>query len=322
MRGEIVEGNWLLGAAFSAALMFFAGATQAQDFPSRPVRFIVPSTPGALLDVASRTIGPELSKALGQAVIVENKTGADQLIGYEYVARQVPADGYTIVITNVSALAALPVTAQDLRFDPIKDLVFLLVIGEGRNVLATPEKMAWKSVAELVANAKANPGKMNYGSATGNSRLQTEAIMRSLGVSVTYIPYAGAAAYVQAMLSGEVQVGLLSESSIVPAIRVLAASGDQRRPPFLDVPTFTELGFPQIRGLSFSLNARSGTPKAAVDKLRAAGLQALQQPEIKAAMVKLRLEPVNDTPEVLARKLADEAAFYVDMAKKVGVRTQ
>lgn len=312
-------------ALVTAALALAAGTARPQDYPTKPLRIVVPSSPGQLLDIAARVMGPEMSKSLGQPVIVENKTGASQLIGYEHVARQSPADGYTMATVNVPGLATLPVTTKDLRFDPLKDLPPFLVLGEGRITLGSSSKLPWKSFAELVAYAKANPGKLNYGTSSVNARLATEALVRDLAIQGTHVPYPAAGPYVQALATGEVHMGLISDNGAIglgDRFRVLAVSGEERRPPFLDVPTFKELHYPQIRGLSFSLNVRSGTPKAALDKLRAAGLRALQQPEVKATMAKLQLQPVSDTPEEAAKRLAEEASFFAEMAKKVGIQAK
>lgn len=144
----------------TAACVFGADSTMAQDYPSRPIRFIVPNTPGSSTDFPARIISPAMSKLLGQPIIVENKPGAAQLLGYEYVAKQVPADGYTIAVVTVPALVTLPLTVKNLRFDPLKDLRPIIGLVEQRFLLASSSQESWNTFREMVGYAKANPGKL------------------------------------------------------------------------------------------------------------------------------------------------------------------
>ncbi len=302
-----------------------SGLSVAQEFPSKPIRVVVASSPGSSSDLAARVVVPEMSKALGQPVIVENKPGAGQIIGLEYVARQMPADGYTLAVPTVEALVLLPLLTKDLRFDPLKELPITAMIAEGRLVLASAIKFPWKTFGELVAYIKSNPGKLNYGSSSAAIRITTVAITRQFGLDVVYVPYSAGGPYIQALSAGQIEMGIAGVASAVAMgdrVRVLAVTGTQRRPPFLDAPTFAELKLPPLRGTSYSLNSRIGTPKAILDRIHAATARALQQPEVRAALANILLEPVEESIEASAKGLADLAALYGDTVKKAGIQPE
>ena len=310
----------------SGVTVFGAGFAAAQDYPTKLIRWIVPNASGVIEDILARSTAPEMSKFLGQSVIVENKPGAESIIGYEYVAKQVPADGYTLVSVHVQGLVTLPLTVKDLRFDPLKDLPPLIVLSEARYVFGSASRLPWKTLNELAAYAKANPGKLNYGSSNSNLRLSAEVVIRDLGLNVVHIPYKAGAAYVLALTAGdEVQMGFLNEAAAIrlgEKFRVLAVTGERRRAPFGDVPTFAELGLTRIPRVSFSVNVPAGIPKAAFDKLYAAASRALRLPEVKARFAKLGLEIAEKTPEAAAKNLAETAKLYADIAKKVGIQPE
>jgi len=310
-----------LGAAFAASAI----PVGAQEFPTKPIRLIVPNTAGTLTDAIVRVLGPELSKQLGQPIVIENKPGAGNVIGLDYVARQVPADGYTIVISSTSSTAMLPVTVKELRFDPLKDLPPFIGLVEGRLFLGTSSLAPWKTFQELVANAKANPGKLNYGSPAPNTLLMTEALLRGLGLTVTHVPYSAGGPYYTALASGEVHMGFVNETitnSMAGKLRVLAVTGDQRHAQYPDIPTLGELGFPSLRSLGFSLNAPAATPKAVFDRLHAAAAQALRQPEVKAQYAKLRLDIIAQSPEAALKSLLDDARLFAGIARQVGLKPE
>lgn len=315
-----------LGCAILGAILALASSlAAAQAYPTKPVRLIAPISPGAASDVLARVIAPEMAAVLGQPVVVENRPGADTLVGSEYVAKQVPADGYTIVIILVGTLTSLPVLVKDLRFDPVKDLPPFIGLAEGRFALVTAAKQPWSNFNALVANAKANPGKLNYGVGTALGRLIVEAVMQDLGVNMVHIPYPVVANYVQALTSGDIAVGLISEQlavSMGDKLRTLAVTGETRSRTFPDAPTFKELGFPRVRGLSFTLNTPAGVPAPIVERLHAAASRALQSPETAKRLAALRLEGSDEKPDVAARKTAEEAKLYADVAQRIGLQPQ
>jgi len=304
---------------------FVAGPAQADDFPSKPITLIAPNNPGTNPDTVARIMAAGMSKVLGQPIIVQNKPSSNGIIGYGYVAKQVPADGYTLVTASVNELASLKVVSKDLNFEPLKDLTPIIDLSEGRNVLGSYSGEPWKSFTEMVAYAKAHPGQLNYGSPGANVRIPMEAILRSYGIKVAYIPYSGGGPYLLAVSSGEVQMGMMGDSSAATMgdrFRVLAITGDERRPPFQDVPTFKELGHPEIPSLVYSLNVTTGTPKAVIDKLHAAAEQALQQPDVKERFKKVGMEVVGGSEEASATRLAKVGELFSDTAAQVGIKPE
>ena len=240
-------------------------------------------------------------------------------------AAKSPADGYTVAVALVSTTALLPVMVNDLRFDPLKDLPPVIGLAEGRFVFGSPSGTPWKTFNEFVAYAKDNPGKLNYGSAVPVVRVLIEAITRAHGLNVIYIPYTAYAPLQQALLAGEIQMSFVAQVNVDAMgekFRVLAVTGDSRLLSFPNVPMFKELGFDKIRGISYSLNVRAGTPKAAIDKLHAATSRALQEPEVRAQLTKLRLEVINEGPEAATRALNEAAKFYGDVALQIGLKPQ
>ncbi|MBM3345438.1 MAG: tripartite tricarboxylate transporter substrate binding protein [Betaproteobacteria bacterium] len=297
----------------------------AQDYPTRPIRYIVPNTPGVIVDTVARVLAPEMSKLLGQPVVIENRPGGNYVVGFEYVAKQAPADGYTIVSVLVPSMAILPVTAKGLSFDPLKDLPPVIGLAEGKYVFGSSATQAWKTMGELVTAAKAAPGKLNFGESSPPVFLLAETLLRQLGLSVVHIPYASGGAYLQAIVSGEVQMGFVGEGSAVgfgDRFRVLGVTGERRSAAYPNTPTFRELGHPNIPGLSLSMNVRAGTSKAVTDRLYAAASKGLQTPEVKAAYAKLRLDIVEQPGDVAAKALAEEAKMYADVAAKIGFKPQ
>lgn len=313
---------------FAAAVAGFAvlGTARAQSWPSRPIHMIVPESPGSTPDTTARLLAPEMARILGQPVVIENRPGAGQMIGLEYVAKRAPADGYTVVLSSASNLAILPVTVKALRFDPLKELPPVIGLAEGRLLLASPVKMPWKTATELIAHGKANPGKINFGSSNPIVRLSSEAFLRGTGIEATLIPYSGTGPYFQALAAGEdIHMGFLSVASALTLgerIRVLAATGETRREPFLDVPTFNELGLPQIIGLGWTLNVPVGTPPAVIEALHGAASAALKSTDVRAHIRKVHLDITDQPPDVAARKLADNGKLFAEIARNIGFRPE
>lgn len=318
-------GIRLVISLFAALLCGTAPAT-AQEFPSKVIRIVVANAAGTSPDIVARIMAEEMSKVLGQSIIVENRPGANMVIGYEHVAKSVPADGYTVALVYPTALATLPVTVKNLRFDPLKDLVPVIGLGEGRLLIMSSNQRPWKTFKDFVDGAKANPGKLNYGSPSTAVRLTTEALIRGIPINVTHIPFSAAAAYYQAIATGEVDMGLVAVSTantFKERTRILAVTGATRLKEYPDAPTFAELGLAQVSGLSFTLNVPVGTPKAATDKLYAAAATALKKPEVRARFAAIQLEMFEDnSAAATAKRLADEGKFVADVATKIGIKPE
>ncbi len=314
------------GKGVLCALAMLVGATAwAQDFPNKAVHFVVPYSAGTPPDVITRLMAAEMAKTLGQPTIVDNKPGADTVIGYEYVARQAPADGYTVAISPVSNLALLPVVAKDLRFDPIKDLPPFISLGEGKLVFGVSAATPWKTFQEVIATIKANPTKWNYGSASVLLRFPVLVLIQDLNLELTHIPYSSAAPYYRALAVNDVQMGFLSEGGALTMpdkFRVLGVTGEQPSTVFPNAPTFAKLGYPQLPSNIFAFSVRSGTPRAVVERLHASASAALKLPDIKTRFSGLQFDIINDTPRMAEEKLAAQAKLFGDVAKKMGIKPQ
>ncbi len=320
-RRLMIAAHWFL----AAATLFAGSSVSAQDFPNRPIRVIVTNSPGTTSDALARVLAPAMSRFLSQPVVVENKAGAGNLIGFEYVAKQVPADGYTVALITIPSLVTLPLTVKDLRFDPLKDLPPFIGLAKSRLVLASSTSQPWKSFNDMLTYGKANPGKLNYGSADAATRILAEAILRRAGISAVNVPYKSTAPYVQAVIASEVNFALISAPQAIAApdrIRVLAVTGDRPSAALPGVPTFAELGHPQIRGIGLSMNGPAGMPKAAIEKLSAAAAFAMEQADVKALFEKASFDIALQSADEITKGIAEESRLFADVAKQVGIQPQ
>ena len=300
----------------------------AQDYPSKPVRLLVPGAPGTVLETAARIIAPDMGKALGQAVVVESRPGAGGIIAYEHVIKQSPADGYTVILC-ASDLVTLPIFVKDLSFDPLRDLPPVSQVAEGVSVVFAPMTPAFGSYAEFIAYVKANPGKVNYGSAAfGQPRLTLELIRQKHDLDMQFVPYKGGSAdTTRAILANEIQLSLHGEA-VEPLtrerkVRALAIVGPQRLPNFPDVPTIAEVGVPEMpAGFAFTLHIRAGTSRPIIDRVHAATVAAVQTAEVKSQMAKFRIYPIGNTPEVALKRLTEQAAVFASVARRAGLQPQ
>jgi tripartite-type tricarboxylate transporter receptor subunit TctC len=281
--GELFVKRLLL--ALVAALPAFASA-QA-DFPSRPVKLVVPFPPGGSTDVVARLLASKLDKALGQPVLVENRPGAGAALGTEAVAKAAP-DGYTVLITALPSIVTAPLTNRNVRYDPLKDLTHIAMIGSFPNALVVRADSPLHSVAELVAYAKANPGRLSYGSAGPGSagHLTGELLKMKAGIDIVHIPYKGAAPAFADLLAGQLGAdfdGVINAINQARAgrIRLLAVSSERRLPRHPELATLAET-VPGVAGDSwFGLAGPAGLPAPVVQRLEAETLRALSAPEVR-----------------------------------------
>jgi tripartite-type tricarboxylate transporter receptor subunit TctC len=281
---------------FIAALVFAAALPAlAQDYPARPVRILVPYAPGGATDIIARIIAQRLTESLGQTFLVENRTGANGNIALEAVAKA-PADGYTLLVGNVSTNAINENTyAETLTIRPSRDLAAITKLVEIPHVVVASASFAPNSIAELVAEAKKAPGKFNFASVGMGSypHLDMERFMKAAGIQMTHVPYKGGAGQaIPAMIGGEVQLAFFNMASLLPHIRsgrlkALAAIPAQRLPELPNVPTLAEQGFPGIGTNAWQgMFAPAATPKATVDRLHAAVTGVLTKPDQREALGK------------------------------------
>jgi tripartite-type tricarboxylate transporter receptor subunit TctC len=299
----------------------------AQDFPTRPVRVVVPYAAGGGSDITIRIVQAKAMELLGQSLIVDNRAGGGTLIGTR-MTQTSPADGYTIGVMD-PAFIINPTLVKDAGYDALKDFTPVSLITATPLILVAPPTFAPKTVQELVDHVKANAGKINYGSPGDGSagHLAMEQFRNHFGLKMAHIPYKGAGPAVTAVVAAEVPM-LIAGSGGVPFIqdgrlRGLAATSAKRLPAIPNVPTFAELGFPQINVQTFAgVVAPAGTPPAAIKKLHAAFAGATQAPEIKARLEQLHQFPVGNTPEEFATFLRDNQARLVKVVRDSNIKLE
>ncbi|MHB8771079.1 MAG: Bug family tripartite tricarboxylate transporter substrate binding protein [Syntrophales bacterium] len=304
----------------------FPPLIQAQDYPSRPIRMVVPFSPGGAADTPGRMLMQKLSEVLGQQVIVDNRPGAGGTIGAETVARATP-DGYTLLlISNTHVISAS--LYKNLAYDAIADFTPVLQFGDAPNVLLVNPKLPAKSVQELIALAKANPGSINYASSgNGSSQHLFAALFASMaGINMFHIPYKGSARATTELLSGEVKVGCPGIAGMMQYIkdgrlRPLAVTGAKRSPELPDVPTIAEAG---VKGYQASLwlgiLGPKGLPKDISAKLNAAVSGLLKRPDVQASLRKVGTEIVYRTPEEFGKYLGAEHQKWAKVVKDIGLK--
>lgn len=305
-----------------------AGTAWAQTYPSRPIRFVVANPPGGLTDTVARMLAPRLQEALGQAIVIDNKPGANGGVAAATLVAS-PADGYSFVIADGSMLTVNPLVSQKLAYNPVTDFVPVSLIGSAPLFLAVHPSVKASNFEELIALAKSQPGKLNYGSSGIGSthHLTMEAIKASTGVFITHIPFRGSAASVPAMLSGEVEMVFAaypSLSGFVKAgkVRLLAVNSAQRSPLARDVPTVGE----RIKGFDYAPNvilmARSGTPPEAVQRISAEIARIAKSDDAIALMRPAGIELVGGSPQTLDAALKDEAARMIKVAQFANLKPE
>jgi tripartite-type tricarboxylate transporter receptor subunit TctC len=309
-------------------LQLLAFAACAQDWPSRPIRVIVPFAPGGATDVPARLLAPKLQEALGQPIVVENRTGAGGIIGIQAAVTSAP-DGYTLLMATNAELVMHPYIYAKLPYDPVKDLVPVSIMIESPLVLLTASSSPLNSVADFIAAAKAKPGTLTYSTAgTGStSHVLTEMVAQQLGISLVHVPYKGGAPASAAIASGEVNIGLLNLGSAMGLIkggktRALAMTSASRDPDFPSVPTIAESGAPGFAdGIWIGMAAPAGVSRPIVDRLSAEIAKALKLPDVRERIAQLGAREVGTTPDEAAARIKREAPRYAASIKKANIRS-
>ena len=302
-------------------------AAIAQPYPARPIKMIVPFPPGGPVDVTARIVAQHLPRTLGQTVVVENRAGAAGALGAKAVAGAEP-DGYTLLCGNISTLVVLPAVTNNRDYDPGKVFVPIAKVSQNYEVLVVHPAFPAKSVAELVAHAKANPGKLNFGSAGhGNAtHLAAELFKLKTGTDIVHIPYKGAAEAVTGVLGGQVHMFFGDIAGVLPLmregrLRALAVSSEARNPLVPDLPTMIESGVPDYVVLTYiGVVAPAGTPASIIGKLNAAINASLAAPEVMAAFGKLGAEVRPAPPQDFAAFLAAETQKWAAVAKAANIK--
>ena len=316
--------------AFVAFVLSLAAAAQvhAQAYPAKPIRLISPFPPGAVVDTLCRTLAVPLGELLGQPVVVENRTGAGGNIGMDIVAKA-PADGYTIGMGSIGTHGINPSVYAAMPFDPVRDFVPITFVASNINVLVVHPSVPAQNVRELVAYAKANPGKLSYGSAgTGTSQhLAGELFKQVTGVEMTHVPYKGAGPAVSDLIAGQIPLMFADISASIGHIRAgkLRALGvtTRQRTPLLDVPTVIEQGIADFDvNAWFGLMAPAGTPREIVARLNTDAAKALNQPAIRERLQGVGLNPAPGSPEQFSQFIHAELQRWAKVAKSVNIRAE
>ena len=300
--------------AFSFAA---AGLTHAQTYPTKPIRLVVPFTPGGSTDILARAVAQELTKAWGQAVVVDNVPGAGGAIGAERVAKAAP-DGYTLLMGHIGTLAVNPSLYPNLPYDAIKSFAPVAWVARVPNVLVVHPSVKANNVKELVALAKANPGRMNYGSGGNGSaaNLATEYFKLQTGTSMVHIPYRGTAPAVTDLLGGQIQVLFTGAPAVLGQVkngqlRALAVSSPTRLAALPDLPTVAESGYKGFEADQwYGVVAPAGTPRDVVTKLNTQINLALNAPDIKTRLTSEGAIATPATPEAFGQLIALELARW------------
>jgi tripartite-type tricarboxylate transporter receptor subunit TctC len=316
----------LLAAVLAAALG--CGTASAQTYPVRPIRIIVPLPAGGLADILARIVAQQIGESSGQQAVVENRTGGAGAVGGEAAAKS-PADGYTLFLAGQGANAVLPHLAK-LNFDPAKDFTAVIHIATFPNLLVVNPSLPVKSVQELVAHAKANPGKLSYASQGNGSsgHLVAEQFKQMTGIDMVHVPYRGAAPAVQDLVAGHVQVMFDSVTLQMPHLtagrtRALAVMAPERAAALPDVPTMREAGFAQMQGGTwFGIVAPTGTPREAIDYVNTETRKAFASPEMRQRFTsQATLLPLG-TPEEFAAHITAEREKWGEVIRRANIKME
>ena len=301
--------------------------SQAQDFPSRPIRIVVPFTPAGPVDVLGRLIAERLAARWKSGAIVENRPGAGTIIGTDAVAKA-PPDGYTILLA-VTSHAVNATLVEKLPFDPIADFAPIVLAATAQNILVVNPSVAAHTPAELIALAKANPGKLNAASPGKGTTLHlaAEMLKTAAGIDFTIVHYKGSQPALTALLSGEVAFmfdpGIVVPQAKVGKVRILAVTGAKRSPALPDVPTMIESGLPGFEVVSwYGFFAPAGTPRRVIDELNAAINDAVRDPSGRERMARINMEAAGGTPEELDRFLRDQITRWGAAIRAANVKQE
>jgi tripartite-type tricarboxylate transporter receptor subunit TctC len=316
-------------AAGLPALSIGAQQAKAQTYPSSPIRIIVAYPPGGGNDVAARVLGARLQERLGQPVMVDNRPGAAGQVGTA-VAANSPPDGYTLLLTNPGPQAVSPALQPNLPYDVVKSFSPVAIVARMPFFVVVPGASPHKTLAELIAAEKANPGKYNFGSAGIGSLSQIvgEMFNRAAGTNFMHVPYKGAAPQIADTVNGRVEMSILSAVDSAPqlkqgGLRALVTTGRERSPVAPNAPTMEEAGFPGFEvDIWYAVLAPAGTPPDIVKKLNAELSSILKEPDVQAKFRNLAASPGASTPEELAEVIKRDRDKYAEVVKAAGIKAE
>ena len=322
-----------MGIFHSASRIFFVAAISvlpfiaaAQNYPEKPIQLIVPFPAGGVTDLASRILGKELSSALGEQVVIDNRSGASGAIGAAATARATP-DGYTLMMGNISTLAVNSVAFKNLSYDAETSFVPISMVAKQPMVLAINKNSDLRTMSKIAAFSASKPGGLNFGSGGASFELALEAIKQSTGIESTTVRYQGDSKALLGLLGGEIDLVLGSLSTLGPqiqsgAIHAVAITSEDRSPVLPQTPTLKELGVPLEATSWQALVAPAGTPRPIIDKLNVAVQRALERPDVRKQYELQGVAASPSTVEELQRFVSAELAFWRNVAIKSGFKAQ
>jgi tripartite-type tricarboxylate transporter receptor subunit TctC len=320
MRGmNLLWWNRILVLALLSLVSLSVLAQGLAVFPSKPIKIIVGYTPGGANDILARIIAQKMQESFGQAVLVENRPSAGAIVGADFVAKAAP-DGYTLLMGASGPIVFNPALYAKLPYAPLKDFAPVSVVGFFPLVLSVQASSDIKSLGELIAYTKANPGKANYGASAASFRLATEMLKGKTGIQGEHIPFKGSMESINAVIAGHVTMTLVDSGPATGAIkgglmRGLAVTSNKRVAALPDVPTMTEQGVDLTIQLWSGLLAPAGTPPAIVSKLSVEVARIVKLPDVRERMAALSIEPEGGTPEQFASLIATEIPLWTAVAR-------
>jgi tripartite-type tricarboxylate transporter receptor subunit TctC len=315
----------LLSCVFGVALFALTSPSSAETYPARSITLIVPFAPGGPADVLGRLIGQKMSEDLGQQVIIDNRPGANTIIGAQFVAKSRP-DGYTLLLAIDGTLVMNPFLYSKLSYDPFKDFEPVALVAEVPSVLEANIKVPANNVKELIELAKKDPGKLNVGVSTPTSQVTASLFNMMAGVNLTQVPYKGGTTQITGILAGDIELGMESANVAIPLwrenkIKIMALTGGNRLSIAPEIPTVAETlpGFDL--GIWQSVVAPAGTPKEIVDKLYASLAKVMANDEVKKKLLAVGIEPtISKSPADFAAFIKAQAATREKVIKAVGMK--
>lgn len=317
------------GAALAVTLMA-SGSAVAQDYPTKPVRLVIGFPPGGANDIIARLIAPKLAESLGASFVVENRPGANAIIGTDFVAKAAP-DGYTLGLAGLSPLVMTSFTYAKVPYDAVADFAGISTVVMSPVLVVTHPVLPARSIKELVALARSRPGALDFATAGagGLTRMVLELMKLNTGVKIQIVPYKGAAPALTDLLGGHVQGMAMDLPVLYPPVkagklRAVAVTSDKRSSLVPDVPTVKEQGIPGMQAVNwYAVMAPAKTPRAIVEKLHGALTRAVMSPDLKEKFVAGGFEPMtSSSPEAYKAYLQDEFARWSKVAKAAGIRPE
>jgi tripartite-type tricarboxylate transporter receptor subunit TctC len=301
-----------------------ASSTWAQGYPSKPIHVVVGFPPGGGNDIIARLVGAKMQEAWGQPVVIENKPGANSIIAAEFVAKSA-SDGYTLLVNATGGMSVNPVLYAKLPYDSLKDFVPISMVGSFPLVLVVNPSVPAKSVGELVAYAKANPGKLNYSAGSTAFQVATEMFKQMTGTDIKHIPYKGSAASITAVISGDVQMTIVDSPPLMPQltsgrVRALAVTTAKRAAAMPELPAIAESVPGYEMALWIGMFAPAGTPRDVTAKLTAEVVRIVGLPDIRERLAGMGVEPLGNSSEETAEWIRREIARYGPVVKAAGIK--